>query len=197
MSIQNNVNAMLGTVAAAATMGKHIKNQNKQLEIEDAADLEQIKSLKTAIANDKDQGLIAIKAYRQKELDEHRANYPNETEDEYKKFVEDFDNKLENEDLEGLREILKQNRDATVRRAGEDYAGALQNEQNVMNDPKATPEEQGLAYQSTNEHNKLLKRAYKRQEEVNERIATSNKLRYEHDAAVARVKARGITKEIR
>ena len=73
----------------------------------------------------------------------------------------------------------------------------MQNEKNVMADPNATPEEQGLAYQSTNEHNKFLKRAYKRQEEVNERIAVTNKLRYDHDAAVERVKARGITKEIK
>lgn len=34
MAIQNNVNAMLGTVAAAATMGKHISQQNKQTELQ-------------------------------------------------------------------------------------------------------------------------------------------------------------------
>lgn len=34
MAIQNNINQMLATVAAASTMGKHIANQNKQTELQ-------------------------------------------------------------------------------------------------------------------------------------------------------------------
>lgn len=198
MSIQQNINTSIGTVAGALAMNKHLKQQEVQIKAENAADLEQIKNLNTAIANDEQQALTAIKAHRQNTLDEYRANKNlAEDSDEYKKFVADFDKKLEDKDLTGLREILKQNRDDTVRLAGEDYAAALQNEKNVMNDPNATQVEKNLAYQATNEYKNFLHRSYKRQEEVNQRIAVTNQLRYDHDAAVERVKARGITKEIK
>ncbi len=197
MSIQQNINTSIGTVAGALAMNKHLKQQEVQLKADNAADLEQIKNLNTAIANDENQALIAIKAHRQNTLDEYRTNN-NLTEDseEYKKFVTDFDKKLENKDLTGLREILKQNRDKTVEIAGEDYAAAMQNRVEVENDPTASQLEKNLAYQAEDEYRNHLQRSYKRQEEVNERIAVTNKLRYDHDAAVARVKARGITKEI-
>lgn len=59
MSIQNDINAMLGTVAAAATMGKHIKNQNQEIANQEAQKKLQIKDLE--YANEKDNIELAKK----------------------------------------------------------------------------------------------------------------------------------------
>lgn len=42
MSIQKNINAMVGTIGAAAALSKHISNQNAQREMEEAKLPEQI-----------------------------------------------------------------------------------------------------------------------------------------------------------
>lgn len=62
MGFQNSINSALGAVAAAATLGKHISNQNKQVELEGAklpeqiaetdAALEEAKAAKASILED-------------------------------------------------------------------------------------------------------------------------------------------------
>lgn len=64
-TIQNSMNQMLGTVAGAATLGKHISNQNKELEVKKfeaegqlaeakhAADVGITEAIKNAELNDK------------------------------------------------------------------------------------------------------------------------------------------------
>lgn len=197
-NIQNKMNGALGTTAAALTLASHINEQNKanelkvaELQAEKAANAKEIEGAKTAYANDQDQALIAIKANRQKELDDYKATFGDEFDNpenqkKYDEFVKNFDKKLEAGDVEGLRQDLKMIRDTTVKIAGEDYAATLQNEEKVMKDPAATQVEKNLAYQATNEYRKSLQKAYKRQEEVNERIATSNKLKFDVESRMAR-----------
>ena len=204
MSIHQNINTSIGTVAGALAMNKHLKQQELQIKADDAADVEQIKSLNTAIANEGKEALEAIKANREKELEEYRSSFREdwekpESKKQYDDFVANFDKKIEAGDVEGLRQDLKMIRERTLANAGKDYDTALKNETKVMNDPTASDEEKELAYGAPDIYKDSLNRAYKRLRETNQRIASYNKLKYNHDAAIERVKARGITnpKEIK
>lgn len=48
MAIQNNINQMIGTIAAASTMGKHIANQEKELNVK------KVEAANEVLATDKD-----------------------------------------------------------------------------------------------------------------------------------------------
>lgn len=49
MSVQNSMNQMLGTVAGAVTLGKHIKNQNKELEIKNIENEQELNKMETSL----------------------------------------------------------------------------------------------------------------------------------------------------
>lgn len=161
MAIQNNINAMLGTVAAAATMGKHVSEQAKanelkitELEAEQAANAKEIEGAQTAYENDLKEAQQAILAHAEKE---------GLTEDEVKKLKEDPAY------AQDMREKLKATREAGLEKAAENYKEAYNK---LGEEPKQESDD--------------LKLAYERLRETNQRIATTNKLKFNVESALAR-----------
>ncbi len=161
MSIQNNINAMLGTAAAAATMGKHVSEQAKanelkvtELEAEQATNAKELEGAKTAYENDLKEAQQAILAHSEKE---------GLTEDEIKKLKEDPAY------AQDMREKLKATREAELEKAGNAYKEAY-------NKLGEKPEQEAAA----------LQKAYDRLEETNQRIATTNKLKFDVESRLAK-----------
>ena len=112
-TIQNSMNQMLGTVAGAATLGKHISNQNKELEVKKfeaegqlaeakhAADVGITEAIKNAELNDKKTWDTAMKKVHQetegptidanKVLDEYNKIKQNEAYNELQESTLNYD----------------------------------------------------------------------------------------------------------
>ena len=67
LEIQNSINSLLNTAAAAATMGKHVKQQAAGLAAADAADQETVATTKKAIEADQFEAQQAILAHAKDE----------------------------------------------------------------------------------------------------------------------------------
>lgn len=160
-NIQNKMNGALGTAAAALTMASHINEQAKANDIKitelEAEQAENAKELEGAkTAYEND-----LKEAQQAIL----ANAEKEglTEDEVKKLKEDPAY------AQDMREKLKATREAGLEEAGNAYKEAY-------NKLGEKPEQES----------DLLKAAYERLRETNQRIATTNKLKFDVESRLAR-----------
>lgn len=161
MAIQNNINAMLGTAAAATTMGKHVSEQKKanelkvaELEAELAANAKEIEGAKTAYENDLKEGQQAILAHADEEDFTEAEKLALESDPEY---------------IQTAREKLKANREEALQEEGIRYKEAY-------NKLGEKPEQESEA----------LKLAYERLRETNQRIATTNKLKFNVESRLAK-----------
>lgn len=170
MSIQGNINGMLGTVAGAAAAGKHINNQTKQIEAANAQDMQIVDATKTAIKNDTIEAATAIAAH----------------EPEFKDILDKggYDlNNLSDEQVDSLtKEVdafrsgkLTNDRIANMKEAGENYDKYHDNKIDRI-------------YKTGDQ----LKKAYESFRELNQRIDASRQLKFNLEAAQARLKARGV-----
>ncbi len=136
-TIQNSMNQMLGTVAGAATLGKHISNQNKELnvkkveaegqlaEAKHAEDVKMTEAIKDAKFNDKTTWDIATKKVA--EQTEGTSIDANKVLDEYNKIKQNEANKELQEshigyDLANMSKNKKKINEASVRLAKAEMA---------------------------------------------------------------------------
>lgn len=173
-TIQSSINAGLGTAAGALAAGKHLKQQQLNIDAANAADEQTVKTTKQAIRNDTIEAAAAIQA--------HEGN-----EEAFKKVFEGIDfNKLGELDDTGIEDLAK--RVATYRTG------------KMTTDRIADIQESGERFQKYHD-NKIdriyktgdnLKRAYNRFRELNQRIDASEQLKFDLESAEARLKARGV-----
>lgn len=124
-TIQSSVNAMLGTVAAGAAAGKHIKQQQLNIEAANAADQEIVETTKAAIKNDTIEATAAIAAH-EPEFAEKVKDY------DLQNLDEDEVNELR-EEVEAFREgKLTEDRIQRIKDASE-YKGAKSVRKGMLN----------------------------------------------------------------
>lgn len=169
-TIQNNLNGMLGTMAGFATLSEHISNQNKEIAAANAADQEIVGSTKAAIRNDTIEAAAAISAHEPEFkdiLDKGGYDLNNLSDEQVDKLTKE---------VEAFRSgKLTQDRIANMKEAGEDYQKYHDNKIDRI-------------YKTGDRLNK----AYQSFRELNQRIDASRQLRFNLEAAQARLKARGV-----
>ena len=166
-TIQNSINGVLGAVAGAATLGKHIKNQNKEIAAKNAEDEQIVKSTQEAIKNDTIEAASAIAAHEQGFADK----------------IQDYDLKnLDDDELDELRE------EVDAFRAGKMTEDRLDR----MNEAAERYKKyHGNKIDRIYKTGDQLAKAYHSFEELNQRIDASRKLKFNLEAAKERIKARG------
>lgn len=158
-AIQNSMNTMLGAVAGAATLGKHMKNESVKKEAEKAGLAKEIEGLNVDIQNDEFEAQQAILAHAQ---DEGLAQ------DEIDKL------KADPTYAQRLREtVMKESRKQGLEVASKEYNEAVS--------------EYGRDSVVGEQASKNLNRAYERLRELNQRIDTTNKLKFNKEQAEARL----------
>ena len=167
-TIQNSINGMLGAAAGAATLGKHISNQNKEIEAKIAEDEQIIKTTETAMKNDTIEAASAIAAHEPGFAEKIKDyDLQNLDEDEYNELREEVDayrsGKLMDDRLTRMKE------------AGENYQ---KYHNNKIDRIFKTGDQLAKAYHSF--------------EELNQRIEASRQLKFNLESAKARLKARGV-----
>lgn len=169
-AIQNSMNGMLGAAAGAATLGKHISNQNKEIKAANAADEELVETTKKAIKNDTIEAATAIAAHEpefKKILDEGKYDLTKLTDEQVDKLTQE---------VEAFRTgKMTEDRIENMKKAGENYQKYKDNKIDRI-------------YKTGDQ----LKRAYERFRELNQRIDASRQLKFNLEAAQARLKARGV-----
>lgn len=160
-AIQNSMNTMLGAAAGAATLGKHIHNENMKIETEKAGLAKEIEGLNVDIQNDEFEAQQAILAHAKDEgLSEEQVN----------KLKEDPAY------AQHLREtVMKESRKQGLEVASKKYNEAVS--------------EFGRDSAVGEQASKELNRAYERLRELNQRIDTTNKLKFNKEQAEARLAA--------
>ena len=168
--IQSEINSTISAVAGAAVAGKHLKQQQLNIDAANAADKEIVKTTKTAIKNDTIEAAAAISAH----------------EPEFQKMLDEggYDlTKLSDEQVSSLADKVKEFREGKM-----------------TADRIADIQESGERFQKYHD-NKIdriyktgenLNRAYNRFRELNQRLAASEQLKFDYEAAEARLKARGV-----
>lgn len=131
-TIQNSMNQMLGTVAGAVTLGKHISNQNKELNVKKAEAEGQLAEAKHAEDVATTEAIKDAKFNDKETWDKATKNIHNETEgavidankvlDEYNKIKQDEANKELQEshigyDIANMGKNKKKINEASVRLA--------------------------------------------------------------------------------
>ena len=163
-TIQSSINQMLGTVAGAAAAGKHLKQQQLNIDAANAADQEIVDTTKKAIEADEFEAQQAILAHAK---DEGLAQ------DEIDRL------KTDPTYAQHLREtVMKESRKQGLQVAGKEYDKAVS--------------EYGKDSLVGEQAGKDLNRAYERLRELNQRIEATNKLKFDLEAVQARLKARGV-----
>ena len=169
-TIQSSINQMLGTVAGAAAAGKHLKQQQLSIDAANAADKEIVKSTKTAIKNDTIEAAAAISAHEPEFkaiLDKGGYDLNNLSDEQVDKLTKEVDAFRSGK--------LTQDRIANMKEAGENYQKYHDNKIDRI-------------YKTGDQ----LKKAYDSFRELNQRIEASRKLKFNLEAAQARLKARGV-----
>lgn len=124
-TIQSSVNAMLGTVAAGAAAGKHIKQQQLNIEAANAADQEVVETTKAAIKNDTIEAAEAIAA--------HEEGFKNKIQDYNLSDLDDDEVNELAEEVEAFREgKLTDDRIQRIKDASE-YTGAKNVRKGMLN----------------------------------------------------------------
>lgn len=170
MSFTNQLLGALGTATGAIAVGKHIQNQNKEIAVKNAEDQQIVDTTKTAIKNDTIEAAAAISAH----------------EPEFKKMLDDgkYDlNNLSDEQVTALsKEVdafrsgkLTDDRIERIKNAGEKYEKYHNNKIDRI-------------YKTGDQLNK----AYESFRELNQRIDASRQLKFNLEAAQARLQARGV-----
>lgn len=161
MSIQRNINAALGTAAGAATMGKHISEQAKANDIKiTELEAEQAANVKE-IEGAKTAYANDLKEAQQAIL--AHAEKEGLSEEEIKKLEEDP------EYANIAREKLKATREKELEEAGNAYKEAYKK---LGEEPK--------------QESDAIKLAYARLRETNQRIATTNQLKFDVESRLAK-----------
>lgn len=162
LEIQNSINGLLNTAAAAATMGKHVKQQSAQLAAADAADQETIATTKKAIEADQFEAQQAILAHAKDEGLSQDEVYRLEKDPEYANTLRDT--------------VMTESRKQGLKVAADEY------DKTVAEYGK----ESGLG-KAAGEN---LNRAYERLRELNKRIDATRQLKFDLKSAEQRIEAR-------
>ena len=170
MSFTNQMLGALGTATGALATGKYIQNQNKELAAKNAEDQQIVDTTKTAIKNDTIEAAAAISAHEKEFKDMLKANnydlhnLSDEQVTALSKEVDDFrSGKLKDDRIERIKE------------AGEKYEQYHDNKIDRI-------------YKTGDQLNK----AYESFRELNQRIDASRQLKFNLEAAQARLQARGV-----
>lgn len=169
MSFTNQTLGALGTVTGALATGKFIQNQKKEIAAKNAEDQQIIDTTKTAIKNDTIEAAAAISAH----------------EPEFKKKLEDGNYDLENLSEEQVESLSKE---VDAFRSGK-----------LTDDRITRIEEAGEKYDKYHDNTidriyktgDQLNKAYESFRELNQRIDASRQLKFNLEAAQARLQARG------
>ena len=170
MSFTNQAIGTLGSVAAVSAMSQSVSEQKKVNEAANAADKEIVKSTKTAIKNDTIEAAAAISAHEQEFkdiLDKGGYDLNNLSDEQVDKLTKEVDAFRSGK--------LTQDRIANMKEAGENYQKYHDNKIDRL-------------YKTGDQ----LKKAYDSFRELNQRIEASRKLKFNLEAAQARLKARGV-----
>ena len=170
MSFTNQMLGALGTATGALATGKYIQNQNKELAAKNAEDQQIVDTTKTAIKNDTIEAAAAISAHEQKfknMLDDGKYDLNNLSDEQVTALSKEVDSfrsgKLTNDKISRIKD------------AGENYK--------KYHDSKID-----RIYKTGDQLNK----AYESFRELNQRIAASRQLKFNLEAAQARLQARGV-----
>lgn len=170
MSFTNQAIGTLGSVAAVSAMSQSVSEQKKVNEAANAADKEIVKSTKTAIKNDTIEAAAAISAHEPEFkdiLDKGGYDLNNLSDEQVDKLTKEVDAFRSGK--------LTQDRIANMKEAGENYQKYHDNKIDRI-------------YKTGDQ----LKKAYDSFRELNQRIEASRKLKFNLEAAQARLKARGV-----
>ena len=170
MSFTNQAIGTLGSVAAVSAMSQSVSEQKKVNEAANAADKEIVKSTKTAIKNDTIEAAAAISAHEPEFkdiLDKGGYDLNNLSDEQVDKLTKEEDAFRSGK--------LTQDRIANMKEAGENYQKYHDNKIDRI-------------YKTGDQ----LKKAYDSFRELNQRIEASRKLKFNLEAAQARLKARGV-----
>lgn len=174
MSFTNQALGTLGSLAAVSTMSQSVSEQKKANAAKNAEDEQIVKSTKTAIRNDTIEAATAIKAHEGKE----------------EKFIKTFEgidfDKLGELDEKGIEDLAKR---------VDTYRSGKMTDDRIEKMNKA-----GDKYQKYHDNpidriyktGDNLKKAYESFRELNQRIDASRQLKFNLEAAQARLKARGV-----
>ena len=166
MSFTNQTLGVLGTAAGAAYLGKKLQNEKLQTDAANAEDLQTLNRMNDAMRNDSIEAAEAIKAHAADEglTPEQVASLDEKDPDKLAANVDAI-----------RRGIMTENRKTDLKESGERYKKYKGNKIDNIYKTKDN-----------------LERAYNRFRELNQRIDASSQLKYERDAAMARLKARGV-----
>lgn len=166
-TIQNSLNSMLGAAAGAATLGKHMSNQNKEIAAKNAEDEQIIKTTEAAIKNDTIEAASAIAAHEKGFADK----------------IQDYDLKnLDDDEAEELRQEVEAYRTGKLTEDRLDRIDEAAENYKKYHDNKID-----RIYKTGDQ----LAKAYHSFEELNSRIEASRQLKFNLESAKARIKARG------
>ena len=170
MSFTNQTLGALGSATGALAAGKYIQNQNKEIAAKNAEDKQIIETTKTAIKNDTIEAAAAISAH----------------EKDFKDMLKEGGYDLKNLSDEQVTALSKE---VDAFRSGK-----------LTNDRIDRMEEAGEKYDKYHD-NKIdriyktgdqLNKAYESFRELNQRIDASRQLKFNLEAAQARLQARGV-----
>ena len=177
MAIQNSINQGLGTIAAVATMGKHISNQNKENEAQIASSKETLATNEEALKNDQYEAQQAILAHSQEE---------GLSKEEIDKLKADPSYAQE------LREgVMKERRKQGLELASEKFNNASEDKLAKDYKGKLMLDSQGNPMTEKDVANMQLNKAYESLRELNDRIAVTRQFKFNIEKAKANIQTRG------
>ena len=169
-TIQNSINGVLGAAAGAATLGKHISNQNKEIAAKNAEDQQIVETAKTAIKNDTIEAATAIAAH----------------EKDFRDILE-----KDNIDLDKLPEMSDEQIDDLTKKVDDFRSGKMTNDRIGIINEKGEKLSENKGTKNEEKYKGELKHAYESFRELNQRIDASRQLKFSLEAAKARLGARG------
>ena len=179
--IQNSVNQALGTAAAAATLGKHIQNQELEKETKLAENAAEFTRKGAAFKNDTIEAATAISAHEPTfSAKVGDKNFKDMSAEELNKMTDEQVEKLAI-DVDAFRSgKMTQDRIDRMGKAGEELkaANALKDDYVEFKGGEAITKEDKIA-----EANKHLEKAYEASRELNARIDASRKLKFDIETA--------------
>lgn len=170
MSFTNQALGTLGSLAAVSTMSQSVSEQKKANAAKNAEDEQIVKSTKTAIKNDTIEAAAAIAAHEPEFKDIlNKGGYDlnNLSDEQVDKLTQEVDAFRSGK--------LTQDRITNMKEAGENYQKYKDNKIDRI-------------YKTGDQ----LKKAYDSFRELNQRIEASRQLKFNLEAAQARLKARGV-----
>lgn len=170
MSFTNQALGTLGSVAAVSAMSQSVSEQKKANAAKNAEDEQIVKSTKTAIKNDTIEAAAAISAHEPEFkdiLDKGGYDLNNLSDEQVDKLTKEVDAFRSGK--------LTQDRITNMKEAGENYQKYKDNKIDRI-------------YKTGDQ----LKKAYDSFRELNQRIEASRQLKFNLEAAQARLKARGV-----